>query len=106
MSTMTIKTNRLIARNNVAVARAAGVALTADGMAMLRPRRPGLVAVSIVLGALLMLTLAKVAMILGMGDAAYQAGLAIMQDGSVVDRAAAWAMGVDGATSAIISILK
>jgi len=106
MSTMIIKTNHLIARNNAAVARAAAVALTSDGMAVMQVRRPGLLATAIILGTLVVLTVAKATMVLGMGDMAYTAALGVLQDGSEVDRAAAFLMGVDGATSAIFSALK
>jgi len=65
-------------------------------------RRPWLVLAVIVLSACAVLTLSKAALILGMGEDSYSAGMALMQGGTLVDRAVGWLMGVDAATAAIV----
>ena len=105
MSTMIAQTNRLISGNNAAVARAAGMVMTVDGMVTARTQRPGLFALSIILGALALLTFAKATLLVFMGAEGYQSALNVMQGASLADQAAAWMLSVDVATAALADLM-
>ncbi|WP_108483014.1 hypothetical protein [Oceaniglobus ichthyenteri] len=106
MSMTLTEMNRHIARNNCAVARAAGVAMTGGWMAVPAKRRPGLMAVSLILGAAVILTLAKAVLVVLIGADAYDGALLSLQGASFIDGAAAWMMQVDGITAAIRDFIQ
>ncbi len=106
MSAMIAQTGLLIFRNNVVVAATSGMKLSADGRIAAVPHRSAACTICIVTASIILLTVLKAMLVIGMGDIAYDVGLSALREGNWADRFVATLMTLDGTTNAIVQLLR